>query len=122
MDIFHIHNGGGSFKSIGSPRLTIEKKFAALPDSAAGEAEGGAALTTSGGPTVKPTSLSTPVWRNSPIMMRPEGDGQQRRWWWLLASVGRFRSRVRPGGAATDGGGGKLVLAFAPRRDLAAPS
>nr|GMC89958.1 hypothetical protein Ahy_A06g030094 [Ipomoea batatas] len=56
-------------------------------------------------------------------MMRPEGDGQQRRWWWLLGlSVGRFRSSVRQGRAATDGGGGKLVLAFAPRRDLAAPS
>lgn len=105
----HSHNGGGSFKSMGNPRRTIPKNDAGVGTSGAGTATETVLSDLAEGPPSQLMSLRTPVCRNSPSTRRPEGE--------LQRSDGALRSSDK-----AVAGAGKLVLALAPLRDLAAPS
>ena len=105
----HIHKGGGSFKSMANPRRTIPKNDVGVGVSGGGTATETELSALAEGPLSQLMSLRTPVWRNSPSTRRPEGE--------LQRSEGALRSSDR-----AVAGAGKLVLALAPLRDLAAPS
>lgn len=93
-----------------NPRRTIPKNDVGVGVSGGGTATETAvsALFEEGAPS-QLMSFRTPVWRNSPRTRRPEEE--------LQRSEGALRSSAK-----AVAGAGKLVLALAPLRDLAAPS
>lgn len=115
--IFHSHTGGGSLRSMRRPRRTCPRNdvVAAEASSTMGGAAGGE------GPTL--TGQHRSLRRKSPSRSRVEEEEVEVEGVGQVAGPAAEEETLRSRTAAAEGsGGGKLVLALEPRRDLAAPS